>query len=118
MKPLRFIKYFRLILLPVTYLIIEEIGYVQMHYSMTSLKIIIHPLQIFKIHICIHYTQYSTKGFNWKKIALKRNIHGCMVMLNTGSAVKCSILSHFWQKLTKKTQFGHLILVIGILATI
>ena len=41
-----------------------------------------------------HGPQCSAKGLNWKKIGLKRKIHGCdrMIMLNTGSALKYSNL--------------------------
>ena len=39
-------------------------------------------------------TQCSAKGLNWKKMALKRKIHGWdrMIMLNTGTALKYSNL--------------------------
>ena len=39
-------------------------------------------------------SQCSAKGLNWKKMALKRKIHGWdrMIMLNTGTALKYSNL--------------------------
>ena len=42
----------------------------------------------------LRISQCSAKGLNWKKMALKRKIHGWdrMIMLNTGSALKYSNL--------------------------
>ena len=45
-------------------------------------------------HVVRPVSQCSAKGLNWKKMALKRKIHGWdrMIMLNTGSALKYSNL--------------------------
>ena len=49
---------------------------------------------VFIIRFKITKPQCSAKGLNWKKMALKRKIHGWdrMIMLNTGTALKYSNL--------------------------
>ena len=53
-----------------------------------------YKIQIFIIPNNRSNTQCSAKGLNWKKMALKRKIHGWdrMIMLNTGTALKYSNL--------------------------
>ncbi len=45
-------------------------------------------------NLSVNTAQCSAKGLNWKKMALKRKIHGWdrMIMLNTGTALKYSNL--------------------------
>ena len=61
--------------------------------------------------------QCSAKGLNWKKMALKRKIHGWdrMIMLNTGTALKYSNLGEVTTFLGKIGLKNHIFAILPLL---
>ena len=65
----------------------------------------------------INFPQCSAKRLNWKKMALKRKIHGWdrMIMLNTGTALKYSNLGEVITFLGKIGLKNHIFAILPLL---